>query len=485
MYNINFLKKIFVFFILFIFLWSFLFANRRKKLEKNFFYKLKIEHNNKKKSTVIVMLDNKIYVNLKSISKYYQGNIEYKQLSREISIKFHNKKNDSIKKIIINIGSIYAYLNEQEIILERIPFIYGSHVFVPLSFLTNEKFNNFLGSYTSFDSEKAILYIKTQKFLVKNNLTFKDINQNKIEDKKPDTSQNTKKVNISDIDFDNNITSNKNFDIISKISKNNLETNTIDDNEAVQGVNSNQDFIKNNENRDNLDENIIIHNQKKLNKINNIVLDPGHGGKDPGATYYGISEKNITLDIAVKIKNILEKEYKKNVFLTREQDTFISLEDRVKKANSSKGELLVSIHINAAPNKKEKNGFEIYYLSNKASDKEAEKVAKRENIFLDMNETSINHILWSMKLNEYINESSKFAHFIDKNIKSDLKEINNNGIKQASFFVLKGVKMPAVLLELGYLSNKKELSCLLNQKIQENLAKIISKSIIEYENDIE
>ena len=378
------------------------------------------------------------------------------------------------------------------IILERIPFIYGSDVFIPLSFLTNENFNDFLNSYTYFDREKSILFIKTQKFLQKNNISPETLKQNIEQNNKNISKKNIKKNSIANLDFDNDVNYKQNFDLISEITKNNLE-NSIKAEETIQPINTIYNLKENTEeniitNLKNTTDKINISTSDKkinngINKIHTIILDPGHGGKDPGATYHGINEKNITLDITTKIKNILEKEYKKSVFLTRESDIFISLEDRVKKANDLKGDIFLSIHINAAPNKKDKNGFEIYYLSEKVSDKEAEKVAKRENVFLDMNTTNVNQILWSMKLNEYTNQSSKLSHFVDKNINSDLQEMNNNGIKRAGFFVLKGVKMPSILLEIGYLSNKKELSNILNQKFQEDLAKIIAKSIIEYENE--
>jgi N-acetylmuramoyl-L-alanine amidase len=189
-----------------------------------------------------------------------------------------------------------------------------------------------------------------------------------------------------------------------------------------------------------------------------IVLDAGHGGKDPGAIgSNGTKEKDINLEIVLELKQIFNNNNDYEVILTRKDDTFISLAERTNIANKHNADLFISIHCNANLNKN-LNWFEIYFLSEKATDSQAAATAILENSVLKLEgnlgkkHTPLESMLWSMTLNEHMNESSELGSFIASEIPNKLN-IRNNGVKQANFYVLRGAQMPAVLVESAFISN--------------------------------
>lgn len=229
------------------------------------------------------------------------------------------------------------------------------------------------------------------------------------------------------------------------------------------------------------------HFSKKdeLNKLVTIVIDAGHGGEDPGAIgVNGTKEKELNLTVAKEVTRLLAED-NFNVLLTRTEDKFIPLRDRAKFANDNHAKLFVSIHHNASPDKPYMKGFEIYFLSEKATDKEAEAVAARENAVIKF-ETKISkkeeekeQLLWSMRRNEFINDSSELCYFI-KNDVLNSSELDNLGIKQAGFYVLRGTQMPAVLVECGFLTNQQEELRLASPKFQKLISDSIYSGIKKY-----
>ncbi|MBO7605933.1 MAG: N-acetylmuramoyl-L-alanine amidase, partial [Elusimicrobiaceae bacterium] len=222
-----------------------------------------------------------------------------------------------------------------------------------------------------------------------------------------------------------------------------------------------------------------------------VCIDAGHGGKDPGANYRGIAkEKELNLIVAKELEKILKKNKKVQIKMTRSTDVFIPLGTRAKIANDFKADVFVSIHANAAPNKKAK-GFEVYFRSDKASDKEAAQTAALENEALNYEEKGVGSVTYadlllnSLATNENINESSKLAARIRNGV-SDKKNtlgigVNmNSSIKQANFYVLQGVKAPSVLVEMGYVTNKDDKKRLNNKKILQMMAMSISNGILTY-----
>ncbi|MFH1459329.1 MAG: N-acetylmuramoyl-L-alanine amidase [Candidatus Omnitrophota bacterium] len=224
-------------------------------------------------------------------------------------------------------------------------------------------------------------------------------------------------------------------------------------------------------------------------KIKKIVIDAGHGGKDPGAVgKSGIKEKDIVLDLAQRLGKELKKQGI-NVVLTRNTDIFHSLQKRSQIANEENADFFISIHANAAQTSSAQ-GFEAYYLSVDHDDF-SKAVQIRENAaikFEDNTEyqysTDLNATLWDMILSENRIESIKMAKFVADELKRNLK-LNTRYIKGANFYVLKGAKMPAVLLEAGYLTNSQEAARLNNAYYRQMLAEAISSGIIKYKRTFE
>ncbi|MBR2299542.1 MAG: N-acetylmuramoyl-L-alanine amidase [Alphaproteobacteria bacterium] len=222
-----------------------------------------------------------------------------------------------------------------------------------------------------------------------------------------------------------------------------------------------------------------------------VVLDPGHGGKDPGAigAYGKTYEKNITLAMGKELKTLLEKKGYK-VYLTRSTDIFIPLRQRVKIAQKYKADLFMSLHADSATNRNAK-GLSVYTLSEKASDKEAAALAERENkvdiiggVDFSENSKEINDILISLSQTDCRNKSSKFAGYVVGEMKKSVKIVDNTH-RFAGFAVLKAPDIPSALLEMGYLSNKQEESLLKQSSYRKKLATSAANAIDKYFNDPE
>jgi N-acetylmuramoyl-L-alanine amidase len=206
-------------------------------------------------------------------------------------------------------------------------------------------------------------------------------------------------------------------------------------------------------------------------KVLKIVIDPGHGGKAPGAIgANGEKEKDITLTVSMELaKRLREKGYE--VYLTRETDVYLPLEERTAFANKLKADLFICIHANANE-KTSTQGVETYFL-NLTADAASMKVAKRENGMNAESLSSLQLIIKDLMLNARINESSRFATSIHKSVVSSLGktgyEGKDHGVRQAPFYVLVGAQMPSILLEMGFMTNAAECSLLQNETYQCNI----------------
>jgi len=235
---------------------------------------------------------------------------------------------------------------------------------------------------------------------------------------------------------------------------------------------------------------IDIYGYAALSSKKRIVIDPGHGGHDPGAVGPNkLYEKDVVLDIARKLKKILSADPNLEIFLTRDTDIFIPLEERTAIANSKNADLFVSVHANASP-RPEAKGIETYLL-NWTNDEEAMKVAARENrISLKkmkkmQKELDILDIIKGDLMRETKrDESIKLAHNIQRTLVSDLhkgyESIVDHGVKQALFYVLFGAKMPSVLVEVSFISNPVEEKLLSKENYRGDLARSIASGISKY-----
>lgn len=224
-------------------------------------------------------------------------------------------------------------------------------------------------------------------------------------------------------------------------------------------------------------------------KVFTVILDAGHGGKDPGNSYHGFIEKEISLKTTLKIGSLLEKEKDLKIIYTRKSDVFIELANRPKVANKANANLFVSIHCNSVKNLAP-YGAETFVMGLSRHDMNLE-VAKNENsvILLEKNykekyqgfdpKKPESLIGLTMMQEENLNNSILLAKEIQDNFTNKLKR-NSRGIKQQPLWVLDAASMPSVLIELGFLSNKEEGEFLNSEEGQDKMAKQIANAILKY-----
>jgi N-acetylmuramoyl-L-alanine amidase len=219
-------------------------------------------------------------------------------------------------------------------------------------------------------------------------------------------------------------------------------------------------------------------------KVHTIVLDAGHGGKDPGAkgTSSGVKEKEVALDITQRLKRILE-DAGLTIIMTRESDTYPTLPQRTEMASKNEIDLFVSIHANSNPSKR-MEGIEVYYAKTKTKkDLDEEQRQKNERRFvknLDASSNSaVSAIVGDMMYQLKVAESSKLASRIVRDVSSQVG-MPNRGIRQARFFVVRNTLMPAVLIETGFLTNRHEERKLNSSSYRQKLAESIARSILAY-----
>lgn len=218
--------------------------------------------------------------------------------------------------------------------------------------------------------------------------------------------------------------------------------------------------------------------------VQRIVIDPGHGGIDPGAPGYikNIWEKNIVLSIAKELSKTLKKRLNIEVVLTRTTDKSLELEARTAIANTKRADLFISLHCNAAKNKK-LAGIETYIL-NLATDEQAIAVAARENATSKRNISDLEYILTDLMQHAKIEESTRLANVVHdsliRGVGKKYSKIKDLGVKQAPFYVLLGARMPSILIETSFISNPRECQRLMNKKYQLALCNAITDGISRY-----
>ncbi len=216
--------------------------------------------------------------------------------------------------------------------------------------------------------------------------------------------------------------------------------------------------------------------------IKRIVLDPGHGGRDPGAIGpNGLKEKDVVLKIARRLKETLQKRGYE-VFLTRERDIYLPLEERTAIANTKDADLFVSIHANASI-KRGARGIETYILGD-PSDEELMELAARENAIAPSKLSDLQIILFDLMLNARANESSRLAYHVQESLNDRLNRGKSShrdrGLKQAPFIVLMGARMPAILAEVSFISNRAEERRLKSRTYQHKIASAIAEGLNNY-----
>lgn len=216
--------------------------------------------------------------------------------------------------------------------------------------------------------------------------------------------------------------------------------------------------------------------------VSRVVIDPGHGGHDPGARVKGLNEADVVLDIALRLeKLLLARDIP--VVLTRRGHVYIPLEQRTAIANREEADLFLSIHANASDNPRAR-GIETYFL-NFAANPDAERVAARENASAGRTMHSLPEIVRAIALNNKINESRDFASFVQASMVDRMKKVSREprdlGVKQAPFMVLIGATMPSVLAEISFITNKEEGSLMKTPAFRQQVAESLLSGIQRYQ----
>jgi N-acetylmuramoyl-L-alanine amidase len=233
-----------------------------------------------------------------------------------------------------------------------------------------------------------------------------------------------------------------------------------------------------------------------IQKVRTVVIDPGHGGRDPGAIGPdGVQEKDVTLAIALQLRTILKHNGDLVVYLTRESDVFVPLKERTEFANEKKADIFISIHANSiagnAKKREQAQGFKVYFLS-QAKNEEDKLVAMKENSVIELEDRTgkgdnLKNILTDMAGNEYLSESQDMSIMIAEAIGSQVADIPRlqQGVGQAPFWVLNGAFMPSVLIETAFISNPGEEKLLVNPKVQKRISLAVQSALSRFKTRYE
>jgi N-acetylmuramoyl-L-alanine amidase len=220
--------------------------------------------------------------------------------------------------------------------------------------------------------------------------------------------------------------------------------------------------------------------------VSRIVIDPGHGGHDPGAQVKGLDEAKLTLDVALRLEALLQQEPGIEVVLTRRTDVYVPLEERTAIANREDADLFLSIHANASRNAAAR-GVETYFLSFAATP-EAEAVAARENSAHAGEMRKLPDIIKAIALNTKLDESRDLAGMVQEALVTRLRRSNKNvrnlGVKKAPFVVLIGAGMPSVLAEVSFLTNRQELQLLKSATYKQRIAEALHAAVLRYRRSL-
>jgi N-acetylmuramoyl-L-alanine amidase len=222
-------------------------------------------------------------------------------------------------------------------------------------------------------------------------------------------------------------------------------------------------------------------------KVNRIVIDAGHGGHDDGTIGpHGVLEKDVVLDVALRLSKLVQQRMGAAVVLTRSDDTFVPLHERTAIANQHKADLFLSIHANSSP-APEVAGTETFFL-NITSSPGAVDVAARENAGSEKSIGELRDLIQSITMNDKIEESHTFAQDIQNSIQAQAVRSNaaahNRGVKRAPFVVLIGASMPCVLAEIGFLSNSRDESNLGKPEYRQKVAEALYRGLAQYSQSL-
>ena len=352
---------------------------------------------------------------------------------------------------------------ENGVLVGEISTIQNKKLFSVNDLIEITKSNNFINDKT----QKVVFYVDNKKIKISNQVAFIEIEDNLFQ-------LSSEAVNENGVYY---LPTESFFGIIQNLSDS-----------SIKYTNNEIRFTSISSDKKIITKNVDLQNEKKKWEFKTIVIDAGHGGKDPGAVgYRGTKEKDIALDVAKRLEKKLSKNMNVKVIMTRDEDVFLRLSERTKIANDNKGSLFISIHTNAAEDRRA-SGFETFYIGLNKNEYAA-KVAARENAVLDL-EGSVNQdlsgedlIQATMAQASFAAYSETFADLVQKEIKKRVQS-KDRGVKQAGFVVLARASMPNVLVELGFISNPSEEKKLRSPQYRDQLATAIYRAVEQYQKTL-
>ena len=352
---------------------------------------------------------------------------------------------------------------ENNVLIGEINTIQNKKLFSVNDFIEITKSRKFINEKT----QKVVFYVDNKKIKISNQITFIEIEDNLFQ-------LATKVVNQNNNYY---MPTESFFGIIQSLSSSS----------AIKHTNDEIRFTSISEDKKTV-KTVDLRSEKEKWEFKTIVIDAGHGGKDPGAVgYRGTKEKDIALDVAKRLEKKLSKNMNVKIIMTRDEDVFLRLSERTRIANESNGNLFISIHTNAAEDRRA-SGFETFLIGPNKNEA-AVRVAARENAVLELEGTTDKKltnedlIKATIAQSAFASKSEQFASMVQKEIKKRVQS-KDRGVKQAGFYVLMGASMPNVLVELGFISNPSEEKKLRSPQYRDQLATAIYRAVEQYQKTL-
>lgn len=353
---------------------------------------------------------------------------------------------------------------ENNVLVGEINTIQNKNLFSVNDFIEITNSKKFINNKT----QKAVFYVDNKKIKISNQITFIEIEDNLFQ-------LSSEVVNENGVYY---LPTESFFGIIQNLS----------DSSSIEYTNHEIRFTSIFADKKIVKKNVDLRSEKEKWEFKTIVIDAGHGGKDPGAVgYRGTKEKDIALDVAKRLEKKLSKNMNVKIIMTRDEDVFLGLSERTKIANESNGNLFISIHTNAAEDRRA-SGFETFLIGPNKNEA-AVRVAARENAVLELEGTTGKKltnedlIQATIAQSAFASKSEQFASMVQKEIKKRVQS-RDRGVKQAGFYVLMGASMPNVLVELGFISNPSEEKKLRSPQYRDQLATAIYRAVEQYQKTL-
>ena len=352
---------------------------------------------------------------------------------------------------------------ENGVLVGEISTIQNKKLFSVNDLIEITKSNNFINDKT----QKVVFYVDNKKIKISNQVAFIEIEDNLFQ-------LSSEAVNENGVYY---LPTESFFGIIQNLSDS-----------SIKYTNNEIRFTSISSDKKIITKNVDLRSEKEKWEFKTIVIDAGHGGKDPGAVgYRGTKEKDIALDVAKRLEKKLSKNMNVKIIMTRDEDVFLRLSERTKIANESNGNLFISIHTNAAEDRRA-SGFETFLIGPNKNEA-AVRVAARENAVLELEGstgkklTNEDLIQATIAQSAFASKSEQFASMVQKEIKKRVQS-RDRGVKQAGFYVLMGASMPNVLVELGFISNPSEEKKLRSPQYRDQLATAIYRAVEQYQKTL-